>query len=222
MRSPSKKRILLLPRNSSISALIICMILSASSFDEKRDTTKQELLDVLNISPLSWPASMLRGRRTFSTKAINILNCMSDVDVTSAIRTYILSTHMTVAIDILSKQLSNSIVTKDAVLVENCCVSTIRANRTFVQAIRHSYARNFACQQEHILLLSILTDINIGKVCSCVTDKDLYTPTLSMTYNSLTNCHNASIFHRLPAPYTCQQGCLGSMSLGYYKDICGV
>ena len=38
--SPSKKRIRLFPRNSSISAFIICIILSASSFDVKRDTTK--------------------------------------------------------------------------------------------------------------------------------------------------------------------------------------
>ena len=87
------KRIRLFPRNSSISAFMICIILSASSFDEKRDTTKQELSEVLKISPLNWPASILRGSKTFSTKAMSILNCISDVEVTSAIRTYIWSTH---------------------------------------------------------------------------------------------------------------------------------
>ena len=88
------KRIRLFPRNSSISAFMICIILSASSFDEKRDTTKQELSEVLKISPLNWPASILRGSKTFSTKAMSILNCISDVEVTSAIRTYIWSTHI--------------------------------------------------------------------------------------------------------------------------------
>ena len=68
--------------------------------------------------------------------------------------------------DMLAKQLRKSIVTEKAVLVENCQVPIICTNGTVVQAIRHSYARNFACQQEHISLPTILIDINLGQVCN--------------------------------------------------------
>ena len=109
---------------------------------------------------------------------------------------------LTVAMDMHAKQLSSSIVTEEAALVENCRVPIICTNSTIVQAIRHSYARNFACQQEHILLPTILIDINLREVCSWVTDTDLYKPTLSMTSKCPTNFNNTDIYIAYP-PYAC-------------------
>ncbi len=67
--------------------------------------------------------------------------------------------------DMLAKQLSSSIMTKEAVLLENRRDPIICTNGTVVQAFRHIYARDFACQQEHILLLKILIDINLREFC---------------------------------------------------------
>jgi hypothetical protein len=50
------------------------MILSASDFEVKRETTKHEFEEVLNISPLNCPAAIFFGSKSFSTKAISILN----------------------------------------------------------------------------------------------------------------------------------------------------
>ena len=74
MRSPSMSLILFDPFISFNSAFMIDIILSASDFEVNRDITKHEFEDVLNISPLSCPAAMLRGSNSFSMKAINILN----------------------------------------------------------------------------------------------------------------------------------------------------
>ena len=74
MRSPSISLILFVPFISSSSALMIDIILSASDFEANRDITKHEFEDVLNISPLSCPAAIFFGSKSFSMKAISILN----------------------------------------------------------------------------------------------------------------------------------------------------
>ena len=73
-RSPSIILILLEPFISCSSALIMDMILSASDFEVKRETTKQELDETRNISPLNCPAAMFFGRNSFSINAKSILN----------------------------------------------------------------------------------------------------------------------------------------------------
>ncbi len=50
------------------------LLCSASDFEVNRDIIKHESEDVLNISPLSCPAAIFFGSKSFSMKAISILN----------------------------------------------------------------------------------------------------------------------------------------------------
>ena len=74
IRSPSTSLILFVPFISFSSLFMIAIILSASDFEVNRDITKHEFEDVLNISPLSCPAAIFFGNKSFSIKAISILN----------------------------------------------------------------------------------------------------------------------------------------------------
>ena len=74
IRSPSISLILFVPFISFRSAFMIDIILSVSGFEVNHYPTKQEFIDVLNISPLSYPAAIFFDSKSCSMKAISILN----------------------------------------------------------------------------------------------------------------------------------------------------